>query len=113
MPLLDVQTSLPIQGEQLDEDRRKFLGRCLIFASPIIAGVWGISLRELAISGFVSLDPGWLVLLNAIVAVCGSSAGVCLLHGRLVVKILGSLAYGFLSLLIYGIVIKNYFDLRY
>jgi hypothetical protein len=105
--------SLRRYDETVEERRHRVLGRSLIFLSPVVAAFWGMALRELAIAGFVSVDPEWFIVLNAVIAVFGSSAGVCLLHGRLLVKILGSLAYGVLSLFIYGILIAYYFDLRY
>jgi hypothetical protein len=80
-------------------------GRLLIYGSPFVAGAFTGGYAAL-LEKYAPVGPfpsGTSVgFVNAALAAIGSAAGVPLLTGRLSVRVAGSIAYGVLSLFLYG-----------
>ncbi|MBA3312203.1 MAG: hypothetical protein H0T47_02765 [Planctomycetaceae bacterium] len=109
MPPLERELAVapyPDHAEKADERFRNVLGRSLIFGSPLMAAACAVSFRSAFTTGGLPIaSREFLFLVNAAVAVFGSAAGVAVLRGRLSVKVGGSLAYGTLSLIVYGLIV--------
>lgn len=82
-----------------------FVGRSLIYGTPILAGL--ITLSYIAFMeryAPIGLFPSYGIMfgINAVLGAIGSAVGVILLTGRTGVRVAGAIAYAVLSLFLYA-----------
>ena len=90
------------------ETRRSRLCRLLLYGSPFVAALLAISVIQIiAAADFVSSWPvGWIVVItHGLLAGLTSAAGAVWLPNRLALRVLHALSAGFVSMVVYWVLI--------